>query len=111
MDRIKQQAAANILKNGDSPNFQTQVANGQSGKPLATATLNNDGGDKTFAKHFVVMKNLTGPIMRLRFVGHSSVFSDTTHGLNHFLYLTMHVIGSASERSTEPQSLFFALPW
>ena len=38
-DIIKQQAAANIFKIDDPPNFQIQVANGQLEQPIATATL------------------------------------------------------------------------
>ena len=54
----------NVLKIDDPPNFQIQVANGQLEKPTATATLKFDIGDHIFAEHFVVMKNLTGPIIR-----------------------------------------------
>ena len=52
------------------PNFQIQVANGQLEKPTATATLKFDFGDHMFAKSFVVMKNLTGPIIGLHFMKH-----------------------------------------
>ena len=79
LDRIKQQAPANIFKIDDPPNFEIQVANGQLEKPIATATLKFDIGDNTFAEHFVVMKNLTGPIIGLHFMRHNSVVIDTTH--------------------------------
>ena len=87
LDRIKQQSPSNILKNDDPPNFQIQVANGQLEKPTATATLKFDIGDHIFAEHFVVMKNLTGPIIGLHFMRHNSVVIDTTHGLIHFPHL------------------------
>ena len=38
LDTIKQKAPNKFLKMDDPPNFQTQVANGQLEKPLATAT-------------------------------------------------------------------------
>ena len=79
LDRIKQQAPSNILKIDEPPNFQIQVANGQIEKPKATATLNFDVGVHIFADHFVVMKNLTGPIIGLHFMRHNSVVIDTTH--------------------------------
>ena len=41
----------NILKIDDPPNFQTQVASGQLEKPLATATLKFESGDK-FLQNF-----------------------------------------------------------
>ena len=69
LDRIKQQTPSNILKIDDPPNFQIQVANCQLVKPTATATLKFDIGDHIFAEHFVVMKNLTGPIIGLDFNG------------------------------------------
>ena len=91
LDRIKQQAPSNVLKIDKPLNFQIQVANSQLEKPMATTTLNFDIGDHIFAGHFVVMKNLTGPIMGLQFMRHKSVVIDTTHGLIHFPHLTMQV--------------------
>ena len=103
LDRIKQQAAANIFKVDDSTNFQIQVANGQLEKPISTATLNFDIGDNTFAEHFVVMKNLTGPIIGLHLMRHNSVIIDTTHGLIHFPHLTMPAKNAAIEANAKPQ--------
>ena len=103
LDRIQQQAPSNILKIDDLPNFQIQVANGQLEKPTATATLKFDIGDHIFAEHFVVMKNLTGPIFGLHFMEHNSVVIDTTHGLIHFPHLTMQVKKASSQASAKPQ--------
>ena len=103
LDRIQQQAPSNILKIDDPPNFQIQVANGQLEKPIATATLKFDIGDHKFAENFVVMKNLTGPIIGLHFMKHNSVVIDTTHGLIHFPHLTMQVKSASSQASAEPQ--------
>ena len=103
LDRIQQQAPSNILKIDDPPNFQIQVANGQLEKPTATATLKFDIGDHIFAEHFVVMKNLTGPIIGLHFMKHNSVVIDTTDGLIHFPHLTMRVKSASSQASAKPQ--------
>ena len=103
LDRIQQQAPSNILKIDNPPNFQIQVANGQLEKPTATATLKFDIGDHIFAEHFVVMKNLTGPIIGLHFMKHNSVVIDTTHGLIHFPHLTMPVKSALSQASAKPQ--------
>ena len=105
LDRIKQQSPSNIPKIDDPPNFQNQVANGQLEKPTATATLKFDIGDLIFVEHFVVMKNLTGPIIGLYFMRHNSVVIDTTHGLIHFPHLTMQVKSSLSETSAKPQAV------
>ena len=103
LDRIQQQARCNILKNDDPPNFQIQITNGQLEKPTATATLKFDIGDHKFAKHFVVMKNLTGSIFCLHFMKHNSVVIDTTHSLIHFPHLTMQVKSASSQASAKPQ--------
>ena len=83
LESIKQKAPNNILEIDDPLNFQIQVANGQLGKPLSTATLVFEIGDNSFAEPFVVMKKLTGPIIGLHFMR-----IDTTHGLIHFPHLT-----------------------
>ena len=103
LDSIKQQAPGNIFKIDEPPNFQIQVANGQLDKPISTATLKFDIGDNTFAENFVVMKNLTGPIVGLHFMRHNSVVIDTTHGLIHFQHLTMQAKKAAIEASAKPQ--------
>ena len=103
LDRIQQQAPSNILNNDDPPNFQIQVANGRFEKPTATATLKFDIGDHIFAEHFVVMKNLTGPIIGLHFMKHNSVVIDTTHGLIHFPHLTMQVKSALSQAGAKSQ--------
>ena len=105
LNRNKQQSPSNILKIDDPPNFQIQVANGQLEKPTATATLKFDIGDHIFAEHFVVMKNLTGPIIRLHFMRHNSVVIDTRHGFIHFPHLTMQVKSGLSQTSVTPQAV------
>ena len=105
LDRIKEQSPSNILKIDDPPNFQIQVANGQLEKPTATATLKFDIGDHFFAENFVMMKNLTGPILGLHFMRHNFVVIDTIHGLIHFPHLTMQVKSALSQTSTKPQAV------
>ena len=103
LETIKQKAPNNILKIDDPPNFQIQVANGQLEKPLSTATLRFEIGDNSFAEHFVVMKNSTGPKIGLHFMMNNSVVIDTTHGLIQFPHLTMQVKTASSEIPTKPQ--------
>ena len=105
LHRIQQQTASNILKIDDPPNFQIQVANGQLEKPTATATLKFDIGDHTFAEYFVVMKNLTRPILGLHFMRHNSAVIDITHGLIHFPHLTMQVKRALSQTSVKPRAV------
>ena len=105
LDIIKQQAPPTIIKIDEPSIFQIQVAIGQIGQPIATATLKFDNGDHIFAKHFVVMKNLTGPIIGLHFMRHNSVVIDTTHGLIHFPHLTKQVKSASSQTSAKPQAV------
>ena len=105
LDRIKQQSPSNILKIDEPPKIQIQVANGQLEKPIAKTTLKFDIGDHIFAEHFVVMKNLTGPIIGLHFMRHNSVVIHTTHGLVHFPQLTMQIKSALSQTSAKPQAV------
>ena len=79
------------------------MANSELEKPTATATPKFDIGDHIFAEHFVVIKNLTGPIIGLHFMRHNSVVIDTTHGLIHFPHLTMQVKNASIQTSAKPQ--------
>ena len=97
LDRIKEQAPNKFFKDHDPPKFRIQVANGLLEKPIARITLEFDVGDNTFAIHFVVIKNLTGPIVDVHFLRHNSVDIKTTHGLLNFLRSAMQVKNSASE--------------
>ena len=105
LDRIQQQSPSNILKTDDPPNFQLQVTNGQLEKPTATTTVKFVIGDHIFAEHFVVMKNLTGPIIGLHSIRHKRVVIDTTHCLIHFPHLTMQVKSALSQTSVKLQAV------
>ena len=103
LDIIEQQAPSNNFKIDELPNFQIQVANGHSEKPIATATLKFDIGDHIVAEHFVVMENLTGPNIWLHSMKHNSVVIDTTHSLIHFPHLKMQVKSALSQTSAKPE--------
>ena len=103
LDKIKKPAPGNIFRIDDPRNFQIQDANGQLEKPISTDTLKLDFGDITFAEDFVVMENLTGPIIGLHFMRHNSLVIDTTHGLIHFPRVTMQANIAAIETSAELQ--------
>ena len=105
LDRIKQQALANIFRIDNPPTFQIEIANGRLEKPLAAVTLRFDIRNNTSAELFVVMKNLTGPITGLQFMRNNSVVIDTTHGLIHFPHLTMQNKSAAIETNNKPQSV------
>ena len=91
------------MKIDDTHFFRTQVANGQLEKPIATATLKLVNEDNVFAEHFVVMKNLTGPIRGFHFMRQNSVVISTTHGLIYFIHLTMQAKNAEIETSAKHQ--------
>ena len=103
LDTVKEKAPNNILKNEYAPNFTIHVAYGKLEKPLSTATVKFENGDNVFAKHFVVMRNRTGPIIGLHFMKNKRVVIDTTHGLIHFPHLTMQFETASSETTTKHQ--------
>ena len=105
LNRIKPEVPANIFKLEDPPYFQSQVANGQLEKPKAIVALKFDIGDNIFAERFVIMKNLTGPIIGLHFIRHNIVVIDTINGLIHFPHLTMQAKNSASEARANSQTV------
>ena len=107
LDIIKQHAPSNILKIDEPPNFQIRVASGQLEKPIAKATPKFDIGDHISAEHFVVMKNFTGPIIRLQFMRHNSMDIDTTDGLIHFPHLTMPAKALQLKRVPNPNLSLF----
>ena len=108
MERIKTYSRGNILKMGDPPAFQIQVANGQLEKPTAIATMWFEIGDFEFAEHFVVMRNLTGPIIGLHFMRYNSVILDITHALLHFPHLSMQAKTTDGVKSTKPQAVMIS---
>ena len=100
-ERIKQQPPTNIVKIEDPPLFQIQVANVQLERLIATATLEFEIENITFAEHFVNMKKLGGPVFGLHLIRQYSIVTVTINGLNHFPYLKMQVKSGNSEKSAK----------
>ena len=102
LDKTREKAPNSILEFDDPPKFQIQVANGQLEKLIATATLKYEIGYNIFTEHFVVMKQLTRPIIGLHSMRKNSVVIDATHGLIYFPDLTMQVKTALSETTAKP---------
>ena len=87
--RFKQQAPRQHLQNQRI----SQFSNAGCKWPVRETNINSHTwigiADNIFAEHFVVMKNLTGPIWGLHFMRHKSLVIDTAYGLIHFRHLTM----------------------
>ena len=101
LERIKQQAPNNIIKNEDP--FKSSETSGKKPKAKVTLSLNFGIGDYELAEDFVVTKKLTGPIIGLHFMRHNSVVIETTHGLIHFPHLTMQVKCNNSKKTANAQ--------
>ena len=65
--KIRLLAPHTILNESPPAEFQTMVANGQLEAPIATVEMHFEVGDITFREQFLVMKNLTSPLISLLF--------------------------------------------
>ena len=66
--KIRLLALHTILNEGPPPEFQIMLANGQLEAPIATVELQFEVGDITFREKFLVMTNLTSPLIGLLFL-------------------------------------------
>ena len=73
-----------ILNEGPPPEFQIMVANGQLEAPIATVELQFEVGDITFREKFIVMTNLTSPLIGLLFLQRNSTILDIRQGKLNF---------------------------
>ena len=69
------------------PEFQIIVANGQLEAPIATVELQFKLCDKTF----IVMTNLTNPLIRLSFLQRNSTIHDMRQGILNFPFFSMQL--------------------
>ena len=66
--KIRLLSPQSVIREGPPPNFQIMVANGQLETPKSTIELKFEVGDIEFHEIFIVMENLTGPIIGLMFL-------------------------------------------
>ena len=74
--KIRLLAPHKILNEGPPREFQIMVANGQLEAPVATVELQFEVGDITFGEMFIVMTNLTSPLIVLLFLQRNSTILD-----------------------------------
>ena len=80
-----------ILNEGPPPEFQIMVANGQLEAPIATVELQFEVGDFTFREKFIVMTNLTSPLIGLLFLQRNSTILDMRQGILNFPFFSMQL--------------------
>ena len=66
--KIRLLAPNAIVKEGPPPTFQIMAANGQLENPIATVELIFEVGEIEFNEIFIVMGNLTNPLIELIFL-------------------------------------------
>ena len=89
--KIRLLAPHTILNEGPPPEFQIMVANGQLEAPIATVELQFEVGDITFREKFIVMTNLTRPLIGLLFLQRNSTILDMRQGILNFPYFSMQL--------------------
>ena len=91
-----------ILNEGPPPEFQIMVANGQLEAPIATVELQFEVGDITFIEKFIVMTNLTSPLIGLLFLQRNSTILDMHQGILNFPFVSMQL---KNEERTYPNAI------
>ena len=88
---IRLLAPHTILNEGPPPEFQIMVANGQIEAPIATVDFQFEVGDITFGEKFLVMTNLTSPLIGLFFLQRNSTILDMPQGILNFPFFSMQL--------------------
>ena len=74
-------APQSIIKEGPAPNFQMIVANGQLENPGSTVELKFEVENLQFHEIFIVMENLTSPLIGLSFLQRNNTILDMRQGV------------------------------
>ena len=79
------------LKEGPPLEFQLMVANGQLETPVETVALQFEVGDITFREKFIVLTNLTIPLIGLLFLQRNSTILDMRQGILNFPFFSLQL--------------------
>ena len=89
--KIRLLAPHTILNEGPPPEFQVVVANGRLEAPIATVELQFEVGDITFREKFIVVTNLTSPLIGLLILQRNSTTLDMRQGILTFPVFSMQL--------------------
>ena len=89
--KIRLLSPKSVIREGPPPNFQIMVANGQLETPKSTIELRFEVGDIEFHEIFIVMENLTGPIIGLMFLQRNHTVLDMRQGILNFPFFSMQL--------------------
>ena len=89
--KIRLLAPHTILIEGPPLEFQIMVTNEQLEAPIATVELQFEVGDIKFREKFIVMTNLTSPLIGLLFLQRSSTILDMRQRILNFPFFSMQL--------------------
>ena len=89
--KIRLLAPPTILNEGPRPEFQIMVANEQLEARIGTVELQFKVGDITFREKFIVMTNLTCPLIGLLLLQRNSSILDMRQGILNFPFFSMQL--------------------
>ena len=89
--KIRLLSPQSVIREGPPPNFQIMVANGQLETPKSTIELKFEVGDIEFHEIFILMENLTGPIIGLMFLQRNRTVLDMRQGILNFPFFSMQL--------------------
>ena len=91
LNKIKLLANKAVIEYGEPPNFHIIVANGGIEHPMGTVILQFEVGDLEFRERFIVMKNLTNPLIGLSFLQRNNTVLDVRQAVLNFPLFSMHL--------------------
>ena len=89
--KIRLLSPQSVIREGQPPNFQIMVANGQLETPKSTIELKFEVGDIEFHEMFIVMEHLTGPSIGLVFLQRNQTVLDMRQGILIFPSFSMQL--------------------
>ena len=87
--KIRLPAPQSIIKEGPVPSFQIMVACGGLKTPKSTVELKFEVGDIEFHEIFLVLENLSSPIIGLTFLQRNHTVLDMRQDILNFPYFSM----------------------
>ena len=89
--KIRLLSPQSVIREGPPPIFQILVANGELGTPKGTIEPKFEVGDIEFHEIFVVLENLTGPIIGLMFLQRNHTVLDMRQGILNLPFFSMQL--------------------
>ena len=84
--KIRLLAPRTIINEGSPPEFQIMVAYGQLEAPIATVEMQFEVSDIIFREKFIVMTNLSSPLIGCFFLQRNSTILDMRQGILNFSF-------------------------